>query len=213
MRIASILVFFCMAFIVTADAALKYTGQDQVEAKLAPKYKAFLAETQMIMMSEEREVFQDLKTDEERDQFIRQFWKSRGGRQQGVRANINLLRFMRMVQVLDLTEDQIAKILPVMNQTEKEKQRLQRDIQNHLREMLLLLGEESRDEQKLVEILGRIKQLKTALREKEKEFDEFLADHLSVVQQAEYIVFSQEFYRGLQEQLQRARRLREQIRK
>jgi hypothetical protein len=51
-----------------------------------------------------------------------------------------------------------------------------------------------------------IRTLQKTLKEKEAEFDQFLMGNLSIAQQAKYIIFSQEFYRGLQEQLENARK-------
>jgi ABC-type multidrug transport system fused ATPase/permease subunit len=191
--------------------AMEYTCQGKEETELAPKYMAFLAETQRIMHSKEKEVFLQLKNDQDRDNFIESFWRQRGGRQRGVRANINMLRLVRMVQVLDLTEDQVAVIMPAMNKNEEEKQQLQRDLQLHMRDMRLLLRREMPEEQKLNEHLSSIRTLKRTLQEKEAEFDKFLFKNLSLVQQANYIIFSQDFYRGLQEQLNNARRTQQSL--
>lgn len=146
--VSVLLVFFITSFI-SALVAIEYLGQEKEETVLAPKYKAFLAETERFMHSREKEVFLKLKNDHDRDLFIKQFWNSRGGRQRGVRTNINMLRLAVMVQALDLTEDQAAAIMPAMNKNEEEKRQLQ---------------------------------------------------------QANYIIFLQEFYRGLQQQLDNARR-------
>lgn len=126
--------------------------------------------------------------------------------QRGVRANINMLRLARMVQALDLTEEQVAVIMPEMNKNEKEKQELQRNLQLKMRDLRLLLRGDNPDELKLKEHLSSIKMLRRTLQEKEAEFDMFLIENLSLVQHASYIIFSQEFYRGLQQQLDNARR-------
>jgi GWxTD domain-containing protein len=45
---------------------------------LAPKYKAWLAEEVVyIITTKEREIFQKLESDEDRDRFIEEFWKAR----------------------------------------------------------------------------------------------------------------------------------------
>ncbi|MEE8377352.1 MAG: hypothetical protein V3R45_03175 [Candidatus Aminicenantaceae bacterium] len=203
--VSVLLVFFVTSF-VSALVAVDYTGQEKEETVLAPKYRAFLAETERFMHSREKEVFLKLKNDHNRDIFIESFWQIRGGRQRGVRANINMLRLARMVQALDLTEEQVVVIMPEMNKNEKEKQELQRDFQLKMRDLRLLLRGDNPDELKLKEHLSSIKTLRRTLQEKEAEFDMFLIENLSLVQQASYIIFSQEFYRGLQQQLDNARR-------
>lgn len=207
------LVFLFALTFVYGSIESQASNQETEVSKLMPKYRAFLAETRRIMTDREKEVFMKLETDHDRDIFIQAFWQQRGGRQRGVRANINLLRIMRMVQILDLSEDQVALLFPAMNQNEKEKHQLQSDIQNHMRELRLLLREENPDEQELSELLIKINEIKESLRVKEIEFEKFLEDNLTLVQQARYIVFSQEFYRGLQEELSRARSLQQQMRR
>lgn len=202
----SVLFIFLMTSFVSPVLAVDYTGQEKEETVLAPKYRAFLAETERFMHSREKEVFLKLKNDHNRDIFIESFWQIRGGRQRGVRANINMLRLARMVQALDLTEEQVVVIMPEMNKNEKEKQELQRDFQLKMRDLRLLLRGDNPDELKLKEHLSSIKTLRRTLQEKEAEFDMFLIENLSLVQQASYIIFSQEFYRGLQQQLDNARR-------
>ena len=119
---ASALFIFVLTSFIPLLTAMEYTGQETQKTKLASKYKAFLVETEMVMTSKERDVFQKLKSDQERDLFIMQFWNQRGGRVRGVRANISMLRVARMVQFLDLTDKQVAVIMPEMNNNEKQKQ-------------------------------------------------------------------------------------------
>ncbi len=208
---AAVLFIFILTSLGSPLLAIEYVCQEKEETELAPKYKSFLAETQRIMHSRDKEVFLKLRNDHDRDIFIEAFWQQRGGRQRGVRANINMLRLARMVQVLDLTEDQVAVILPVMNRNEEEKQEFQRDLQLNMRDLRLLLRRGTPEEQKLNEHLSSIRTLKRTLQEKEAEFDKFLFENLSLVQQANYIIFSQDFYRGLQEQLNNARRTQQSL--
>jgi len=206
----SILFIFLMTTSVSSLVAVEYLSQDNEEVELAPKYKKFLTVLQYFLNSEEkREAFLKLKTDHDRDIYIDSFYNLRGRQQRGVRANINTLRLVRMVQFLDLREEQIAAIMPVMSKNEKEKQSLQRDLQLQMRNLRILLRKDNPHEQTLSVLLGHIKSLKERLQSKEVEFEEFLADNLSLIQQAKYIIFSQEFYQGLQQQLNDARRVQQ----
>jgi len=207
----SILFIVLLASLGSVLLAGDYVGQEKEETELSPKYKDFLADTRMLLTSEEKDVFQRLKSDRDRNRFITQFWNSRGGRQRGIRANINMLRLARMVQALDLTEAQVAVIMPEMNKNENEKQQFQQDLQLHLRDMRLLLSRETPDELKISEHLSSIKTLKRTLQNKEAEFEKFLTENLSLVQQANYLIFSQEFYRGLKQQLDNARRTQQRL--
>ena len=89
------------------------------------------------------------------------------------------------------------------------EQQLQEDIQAKMRELRVFILEEDPDEEELSTCLLSINKLKKDLLDKEAEFDEFLTGQLTLLQQANYILFSQEFYRGLREELNRARSLQQ----
>jgi len=209
---AVLIVFiFVSSVIIPAGAAMEFAGQAE-EKILAPRYRAFLAETQMFMNEEEKDLFLRLESDGERNNFIESFWQQRGGRQQALRANIGLLMLMRMVQALDLTENQVAKFMPVLNQSEREKQQLQNRIMKELRELRLLIRDEAIDEKSLSGKVGAIRELEKRLREKEREWNAFIEQNLSLVQQAKYILFAQDFYRELRDKLNDARRIQQSLR-
>ncbi len=129
-----------------------------------------------------------------------------------IRENIHTLLLLRMTQVLDLTEDQAAKIFPRINQIEKEKARLQKEIGQDLRILRRLLEEEMLNSDDISERVKNIRQLRAQVKEIEREFEDFLEEHLTQVQFARYIIFSQDFYRGLMKRLERARHMKEKIR-
>ncbi len=201
------IVFISLILFVTAQA--ENTGQEKELEKLSPKYRAFLAETQLIMHPKEKEVFLKLKTDEERDKFIDTFWRARSGRRRGIRNNIMLLRMLRLTQVLDLTEEQAAKIFPKINQIEKEKLELNGQIGERLRELRQMLMEEKRDEREISSQIDAIKQLRDQVKNKEKELETFMEDNLTLVQRAKYMIFSADFYRDLRDKVEKARLMRE----
>jgi len=58
----------------------------------------------------------------------------------------------------------------------------------------------------------KIKQVRIHLKEIDQEFEDFLEEHLTQVQYARYIIFSQDFYRGLMKKLERARDMQEKLR-
>jgi len=67
---ASVFALIVGVFLSAASAP----GQSQA---LAPKYKTWLEEVSYISTTIEREVFQKLGSDEDRDRFIEEFWKQR----------------------------------------------------------------------------------------------------------------------------------------
>jgi Spy/CpxP family protein refolding chaperone len=184
-------------------------AQEKSEKELSPKYKAFLAETQLIMTSEEKKAFLELKSDEERNKFIEKFWESRGGRGRGIRENIVLFQMLRMTQDLDLTEEQTAKIFPKINQIEKEKFELRAKVREQLRELRLALKNEKPDEKKIDERVNGILELRHKVESLDKELESFLLENLTAIQRGKYMIFAPEFYQELRDKLERARGLRQ----
>ena len=174
--------------------------QSQEVQKLSPKYRAFLAETREFMRPQEKRVFMELETDKERDVFIREFWKARKGWD-----NINTLYLLRMVQVLDLTEEQTAKIFPMVNRVEKNKREMNRTIGLLMRELRAVLRQKDAKEEELSRIMGELRDLRTQVKNREEELQEFMEKNLTIHQQAKYLIFIQDFLRDLREKLNKAR--------
>lgn len=130
-----------------------------------------------------------------------------------IRDNIRTLLLLRMTQALDLTEEQTAKIFPKISRIEKEKKEIQQKIGKQMRELRSTLRNENHDEQEFVDRIKRIKELRNLLKSKDEELENFLDDNLTLLQRAKYIIFSQDFYRGLREKLERARIMQERLRK
>lgn len=186
--------------VLAAAAGGDYLSQTEEMRKLSPKYRAFLAETRGFMNSEERKVFMGLKTDKERDHFILRFWEERRGFN-----NISTLYLLRMVQVLDLTEEQTAKIFPKVNRVEKEKREMNRKIGQLLRELRDRVRQQDVNEKELSRIMDDVKGLRMQVKNREEELQKFLEENLTVHQQAKYLIFIQDFVKDLRQKLNKAR--------
>jgi Spy/CpxP family protein refolding chaperone len=125
-----------------------------------------------------------------------------------IRENIITLKLLRMTQALDLTKEQTAVLYPVLTRLENEKYDLTRTLNEAMIELRLLVREDTPDERRLGEALATIDRTRNDIRAKDKEMDDFLKARLSVVQEAKYVLFSVEFYRGLGERLERLRTFR-----
>jgi Spy/CpxP family protein refolding chaperone len=130
-----------------------------------------------------------------------------------VKDNIQTLMILKMTQALDLSEEQAAKIFPKMNRIEKEKSAIHREIGRQIMELRLILDREQPDEQKMVEKMQEIKQMRLQLRAIDEDFEAFLDENLTLEQRAKYVVFSQEFFKLLRDKLDRARRYQERLKK
>lgn len=189
------------------------SGQEKGEKKLSLKYRAFLEETRLTMHPDEKEQFFKLKSDEERDKFINAFWKSRRGRKRRVRDNIRTLMLLRMTQVLELTEEQTAKIFPVVTRVEKQKMAIYVKIGKEMRELRQVLKSGSPDEKEILGKIENVKELRDQVRSKDKELETYLEENLTVIQKAKYLIFAADFNRDLRDQLNRARMMKERLQK
>lgn len=123
-----------------------------------------------------------------------------------IRENIHRLRLLRMTEVLELTEEQTARIYPAANRIEKEKAEIMREIGVEIQALRDLLGEERPAEQEIAEKVKSINGLRQAVQEKDRDFEAVLEENLTEIQKAKYLIFAVEFYRDLGEKLGRARR-------
>jgi len=128
-----------------------------------------------------------------------------------IRENINTLRLLRMTQALDLTEEQAAKIFPALNRIEKEKRGIQGEIGQKLKELRLILAKEKQEEQEIENAIQELKELRNALKSQDAELEKIVEENLTVVQRAKYLIFSVDFYRGLREKIDEARRLQKRM--
>lgn len=195
-----VLGLFLIVSILAAAAGGNGLVQREGVRELSPKYRAFLAETREFMRSDERKVFLGLKTDKERDNFIQKYREARRGRD-----NISTLYLLRMVQILDLTEEQTAKIFPRVIRVEKEKREMSRKIGQHLRELRAMVRQQDVNEKELSPIMDEVKDLRIQVKNREEELQEFLEENLTVYQQAKYLIFIQDFLKDLREKLNKAR--------
>ena len=123
------------------------------------------------------------------------------------RENIHRLRLLRMTEALELTEEQTAAIYPAASRAEKAKTEILRQLNRGMRDLRERLREDNPDEAAISEIVKSLRELRTEMQAKDKEFEDFLDAQLTPLQKAKYLIFSAEFYRGLGEQLNRARAL------
>ena len=131
-------------------------------------------------------------------------WQNR----QRVRENLVTLRLLRLTQALDLTEEQAAKIYPVINRIEKEKSEIQKQMSADIADLRRLVNEQPPREADIDAKNRGIKAARESIRVKDVELDEFLEKNLTTVQKARYLLFQIEFYRVLNDSLDRMRMMR-----
>ena len=110
-----------------------------------------------------------------------------------------------MTQALDLTEEQTSRIYPALGRIEKDKANVQKKIASGLRELKDLLGSSRAGDEELLTRVRALQALRKDLRNLDEEFERILDESLTVVQKANYVIFSVDFYKGIWENLKKAR--------
>jgi Spy/CpxP family protein refolding chaperone len=123
-----------------------------------------------------------------------------------LRERISDLYLLRLTRALELTEEQTAKLYPVLTRVEKEKAALQRDMGLDLRDLRTELAKTPPGEKEVLGLADRIRQARRAIRERDEEVEATLDRVLTPVQKGRYIVFTVDFLRNVGENLGRVRR-------
>jgi hypothetical protein len=125
-----------------------------------------------------------------------------------IRENISNLYLLRLTRALDLSEEQTAKLYPLLTRAEKEKAGIQRRMGLDLRDLRAELAKAGAGEQRILEMVARITEARSAIRRKDDEVEGVLDGVLTPVQKARYLIFTVDFLRSIGENLERARGLR-----
>jgi Spy/CpxP family protein refolding chaperone len=136
-------------------------------------------------------------------------WSAQAGDPQmraRLRERISDLYLIRLTSALDLTEDQTAKLYPVLTRIEKEKAGLQRGLGLDLRDLRAELAKAEPGEKEVAVLTGRIRQARRAIREKDEEAEAALDRVLTPLQKGRYLIFTVDFLRNVGENLGRVRR-------
>jgi len=130
-----------------------------------------------------------------------------------LRERIGDLYILRLTRALELTEEQTAKIYPLLVRVEKDKAGLQRRLGLDMRELRGELAGPAAGEKRLLELVGLIRKSRQAIRELDDEVETVLDKVLTPVQKARYLVFTVEFLRSVGENLDRARGVRAPVKR
>ncbi|MCX6568748.1 MAG: hypothetical protein NT147_06840 [Candidatus Aminicenantes bacterium] len=130
-----------------------------------------------------------------------------------IRENISNLYLLRLTRALDLSEEQTAKLYPLLTRVEKEKTGIQRRMGQDLRDLRAELAGSEAGEQRVLELVARIREARSTIRRKDDEVEDVLDGVLTPIQKARYLIFTVDFLRSIGENLERARGLRGPIKR
>jgi hypothetical protein len=125
-----------------------------------------------------------------------------------LRERIGDLYLLRLTRALDLTEDQTAKLYPLLVRAEKDKAELQRRLNLDLRDLRAELSKERPKDDALFPLTSGVREKRREIRRIDDDVEAALDRVLTPVQKARYLIFTVEFLRSVGENLERARGLR-----
>lgn len=130
-----------------------------------------------------------------------------------IRENISNLYLLRLTRALELTEEQTAKLYPLLTRFEKEKAEIQRRMGLDLRDLREELAKAAAGEQRVLELVARINESRLAIRQNDDEVEGILDGVLTPFQKARYLIFNVDFFRSIGLSLERARGLKGPIKR
>ena len=129
-------------------------------------------------------------------------------RRQKVRENLVTLRLLRLTQALDLTDEQAAKIYPSINRIEKEKMDIQKQMSADIWDLRSMVNGPTPKESDIEIKYKNVRAAQQSIKDKDAELDEFLEKNLTSIQKAKYLLFQIEFFRVLNDGMDRVRMMR-----
>lgn len=122
-----------------------------------------------------------------------------------IRKKVETLRVWRMTEALKLDDKTAAKFIPVISSLDQKRAELMTENMAMMRQIRLALDSGKPDEKMLKTAIEKMERNhKEMMQIREKEF-EAMKEHLSVEQQARYIVFQREFQREVRHMINSAR--------
>lgn len=122
-----------------------------------------------------------------------------------LRSNILTLMMLRLNSSLNLTEEQSAKLLPVFNRIEREKMDLNSAIMREINALRMEVSRINPDLGRVEKLMLSVREKRDAMVAKDKELEEIIGEELTVLQQANHMIFMDDFLRNLRQRFNRAK--------
>jgi septal ring factor EnvC (AmiA/AmiB activator) len=125
-------------------------------------------------------------------------------RREELRKRVELIWQQKLTEKLSLTEEEKAKVFPLLRQYEEKRRALRQENRQLVRELEQMI-ENKATERELKKTIRALEENDNKLREEKEEGFHELAKILPVDKQARYIVFQEQFRREMHRLIQRAR--------
>jgi len=130
------------------------------------------------------------------------------GKRTRLREDIETMKMWKMLEVLDLSQEQSDKFLPAWREMQKAQKDFREKREDLLKSLEAVLGEEKPDEGKIRDILGQLEKERSQLEEVQQRFKQKAQEVLTLEQQAKLMIFEDRFEKKMMEIIRQYRERR-----
>jgi len=130
------------------------------------------------------------------------------GKRERLREEIETMKMWKMLEVLDLTDEQSNDFLPAWRELQKAQKDFREKREDLLKSLEAVLGEEKPDEGKIKDILGQLENKRSQLEEVQQRFRHKAQEVLTIEQQAKLLLFEDRFEKRMMEIIRQYREKR-----
>ena len=121
------------------------------------------------------------------------------GKRERLREEIQTMKMWKMLEVLDLTDEQSNDFLPAWRELQKAQKDFRERREELLKSLEAVLGEEKPDEGKIRNILGQLEKERSRFDEVQQRFRQKAQEVLTLEQQAKLLLFEDRFEKRMME--------------
>jgi Spy/CpxP family protein refolding chaperone len=130
------------------------------------------------------------------------------GKRERLKEQIETMKMWKMLEVLDLTDEQSNDFLPAWRELQKAQKDFREKREDLLKSLEAVLGEEKPTEGKIKDILGQLEKERSQLEEVQQRFKEKAQEVLTIEQQAKLLLFEDRFEKRMMEIIRQYREKR-----
>ena len=120
-------------------------------------------------------------------------------RKKQIQQKVETVRLLKMVETLDLDDEQALKVNGIMKKYDQEQMELHRNRKNELRELRQELTKENPNQKQIKSHTQNIQDIDQKIPEIRKRETQEVGKHLNEVQQGKYLIFKDDFNQNVKQ--------------
>ena len=130
------------------------------------------------------------------------------GKRTRLREEIETMKMWKMLEVLDLSQEQSDKFLPAWREMQKAQKIFRERKEDLLKSLEVVLGEEKPDEGRIKDVFKQLEKERLQLEEVQQRFRQKAQEVLTLEQQAKLLLFEDRFEKRMMEIIRQYREKR-----